>query len=123
MVELGCKVVPIPSLNVADSLLGWQQQSKSSSSRLLAHAAAASLAESNVEVPIPRVPPRFDLVSCESDDDVLYCILCFLVLPPLPVPVVAVHLPCRLVAAANALSGLVMVGLLLPPRAPSHFPL
>jgi hypothetical protein len=51
--------VPIPFLHVP------------SPSQPSAHAAAASLADRDYEVHIPRIPPRCALVSCDNDDEVL----------------------------------------------------
>jgi hypothetical protein len=67
-----------------------------------AHAAAALLADSDEQVPIPHVPPRSALVPCDSDDEVLFRALCFLVPPRLPIPLFALARLSRLVAVADA---------------------
>jgi hypothetical protein len=53
---------------------------------------SASLAESDDDVPILRIPPRSALVSCDSDDEVLVPLPLLLVPPPLPVPLLALAL-------------------------------
>jgi hypothetical protein len=66
--------VPIPCLHVPSP----RQPS--------AHAMTASLAESDNDVPILRIPPRSALVSCDSDDEAL------VPLPLLLVPLLALAL-------------------------------
>jgi hypothetical protein len=73
-----------------------------------AHAAAASLADGDDEAPVLRIAPCSGF---DSDDEVVFRMLCFLDPPPLPVQLFV--MPCSLVA--NAVLGMVCVDL------PPHF--
>jgi hypothetical protein len=95
--------VPIPCLHVP------------SHKRPSAHAAAASLEDSDDKVPIPHFPPRSALVLCDSDDEVLI---------PRPMlscpsstsrPFARPQPARRLMAVADALLGMVNIDLLLLP--------
>jgi hypothetical protein len=80
-----------------------------------AHAEAALLADSDDEVPILR----FHLVLLWFCVVVmmgllLHALLCFLVFPSHSIPLLALDLPCRLVAGPDALLGMDNIDLLLP---------
>jgi hypothetical protein len=68
-----------------------------------AHAAAASLADSADEIPIPRFPPCSALVLCDSDDEVpIPCPRLCRLSSCTPLPLFTLNLPHRLAAVADA---------------------
>jgi hypothetical protein len=72
------------------------------------------LADSAAEIPIPHFQRYSALVLCDGDDvRFVFCALCFLIFPPFPIPVSPLDLPCRRVALADALLGMVNTDLLL----------
>jgi hypothetical protein len=75
-----------------------------------AHAAAASLAESDDEVPIPRILLWFCVIVMMR---FLFHIHSFIVPPSLPVSLFVLILPLRLVVMADALFGMANIDFLL----------
>jgi hypothetical protein len=83
-----------------------------------AHAAAPSPADSDDEVPILHFSHHTALVPCYGDNELPLPAPVFLAFPP-PLLLFALILPCRLAAAADALSGMVNSDLLLLPPLPA----
>jgi hypothetical protein len=78
-------------------------------------AAAASLADRDEEVPLLVFHPVLLWFRVIVMMTLLFQALCLIVFLLLPVPLFALDLPCRLVAVADALLGMVTIDLLLRP--------